>query len=184
MTQETCCPEVRESKFLLATLAIMVGGDKEVFNKCQDLLKVMGKSAVLVGEIGAGNFTKLANQIIVAISIEAVSEALVLGMKAGVDPELLYNAIRGGLAGSNVLDAKAPLILERNFKPGFRIRLHQKDLNNALITAKELDVPLPVTALVQQMLGALVADGKGDIDHGGICNFVEKIANVEVQRTK
>ncbi len=164
------------------TLAIMVGGDEGVFKKCEDLLKIMGKSAVRVGEVGAGNFTKLANQIIVAINIEAISEALVLGMKAGVDPELLYKAIRGGLAGSNVLDAKAPLIMKGNFKPGFRIRLHQKDLNNALITGKELDVPLPVTALVQQMLAALIADGKGDNDHGGICNFMEKIANIEVRK--
>jgi len=166
------------------TLAIMVGGPEDVFKECEPILKVMGKSVVRVGEIGAGNFTKLANQIIVAINIEAFSEALVLGMKAGVDPENLYNAIRGGLAGSNALDAKVPVILNGNFKPGFRIRLHLKDLNNALDTAKDLNVPLPVTALVQQMLKALIVDGKGDSDHSAICNFIEKLSGVDVRKKK
>lgn len=164
------------------TLAIMVGGEEALFRECEPILKVMGKSVVRVGDIGAGNITKLANQIMVAINIEAMSEALILAAKAGVDPELVYEAVKGGLAGSNALNAKAPLIFKGNFKPGFRIRLHQKDLNNALMTAKELDVPLPVTGIVQQMLSSIIADGHGDYDHGGIVTFLEKIANFEVRK--
>jgi 2-hydroxy-3-oxopropionate reductase len=165
-----------------ATLAIMVGGKQEVFDQCQDLLKVMGKNVVLTGDVGAGNITKLANQIIVAANIEALSEALVLAQKAGVDPERVFNAIRGGLAGSAVMEAKAPMMLNRNFRAGFRIRLHQKDLRNVLQTAQELNVPLPVTALVQQMLGALVNEGESEADHSAILHFLERLAKVEVRK--
>ena len=164
------------------TLAIMVGGKQEAFDRCLPILNVMGRSVVKVGDVGAGNFVKLANQIIVAANIEAIGEALVLAQKAGVDPELAFQAIRGGLAGSNALEAKAPMIMERNFNPGFRIRLHQKDLHNALLTGKDLGVPLPVTSLVQQMLASLVVKGKGDRDHSAIVNFVEDIADVEVRK--
>ena len=164
------------------TLAIMVGGKQEVFDQCKDLLQVMGGNVVLTGDIGAGNTTKLANQIIVAANIEALSEALVLAQKAGVDPERVFNAIRGGLAGSAVMEAKAPMMLDRNFRAGFRIRLHQKDLRNVLQTAQELNVPLPVTSLVQQMLGALVNDGDQELDHSAILHFVEQLAHVEVKR--
>ena len=162
------------------TLAIMVGGRQEVFEKCLPILSAMGKSVVRVGEVGAGNFVKLANQIIVAANIAAISEAFVLAQKAGIDPELVFQAIRGGLAGSNALEAKAPLIMARNFNPGFRIRLHQKDLHNALLTGKDLGVPLPVTALVQQMLGALINKGRGDMDHSAIATFVEDLADTQV----
>ena len=165
-----------------AALAIMVGGKQEVFDQCSDLLKVMGSNVVLTGDVGAGNITKLANQIIVAANIEALSEALVLAQKGGVDPERVFNAIRGGLAGSAVMEAKGPMMLERNFRAGFRIRLHQKDLRNVLQTAQELNVPLPVTALVQQMLGSLVNDGDQDADHSAILHFVEKLAHVEVKK--
>ncbi|MFB3120218.1 MAG: 2-hydroxy-3-oxopropionate reductase [Stenotrophomonas maltophilia] len=165
-----------------AALAIMVGGKQEVFDQCSDLLKVMGSNVVLTGDVGAGNITKLANQIIVAANIEALSEALVLAQKGGVDPERVFNAIRGGLAGSAVMEAKGPMMLERNFRAGFRIRLHQKDLRNVLQTAQELNVPLPVTALVQQMLGSLVNDGDQDADHAAILHFVEKLAHVEVRK--
>ena len=165
-----------------ATLAIMVGGKQEIFDQNYDLLKTMGSNVVLTGDIGAGGVTKLANQIIVAANIEALAEALVLATKAGVDPEKVFNAIRGGLAGSNVMEAKAPMMLSRNFRAGFRIRLHQKDLRNVLQTATELNVPLPVTALVQQMLGSLVNDGEQDADHSAILHFVEKMADVEVKR--
>jgi 2-hydroxy-3-oxopropionate reductase len=165
-----------------ATLAIMVGGKQEVFDKCHDLLKTMGRNVALTGDIGAGNVTKLANQIIVAANIEALSEALVLAQKAGVDPAKVFQAIRGGLAGSAVMEAKGPMMLDRNFRAGFRIRLHQKDLRNVLQTAQALNVPLPVTALVQQMLGALVNDGEGDADHSAILHFVEDLAKVEVRR--
>ena len=165
-----------------ATLAIMVGGKQEIFDQCYDLLTVMGSNVVLTGDVGAGNITKLANQIIVAANIEALSEAMVLAQKAGVDPERVFNAIRGGLAGSTVMEAKAPMMLDRNFRAGFRIRLHQKDLRNVLQTAQELNVPLPVTALVQQMLGALVNDGEQDLDHSAILHFLEKLAHVEVKK--
>jgi len=171
-----------ETGAIEGTLAIMVGGKEEVFNRCKDLLKVMGKTVTRVGEIGAGNFTKLANQIIVALNIEAVSEALVLGMKAGVDPQKLYEAIKGGLAGSNVLNAKAPLIVERNFKPGFKIKLQKKDIDNAVSTANDLNIPLPFTPLIQQILSSLVDEGKGELDHGAIVQFVEALANVEVKK--
>jgi len=164
------------------TLAIMVGGEPALYESCTELLLVMGKSAVHVGPIGAGNFTKLANQIIVAINIEAVGEALVLAQKANLNPEKVFDAIKGGLAGSAVLNAKAPMVMERNFQPGFKIKLHQKDLNNALMTAKDLDVPLPVTGIVQQFLSTLVADGHGEDDHGSIMRVIEKLANVEIAK--
>lgn len=165
-----------------ARLAIMVGGKQEVFDKCYDLLKTMGSNVMLTGGIGAGGVTKLANQIIVAANIEGLCEALVLAQKAGVDPEKVFNAIRGGLAGSAVMEAKAPMMLDRNFRAGFRVRLHQKDLRNVLQTAQELNVPLPVTALVQQMLGALVNDGEAEADHSAILHFIEGLAKVEVRR--
>ena len=164
-----------------ATLAIMVGGKKEIFDQNVELLNVMGGNVVLTGDIGAGGVTKLANQIIVAANIEALSEALVLATKAGVDPERVFNAIRGGLAGSNVMEAKAPMMLSRNFRAGFRVRLHQKDLRNVLQTAQELNIPLPVTALVQQMLGALVNDGEQESDHSALLKFVEDLAGIEVK---
>ena len=169
-----------EPKAIDGTLAIMVGGKKELFDRHLDLLGVMGGSIVLCGDYGAGNITKLANQIIVAANIEAVGEALVLAKKAGLDPNVVYEAIRAGLAGSTVLDAKAPMMIAGDFKPGFRIRLHQKDLHNALLTGKELGVPLPVTSLVQQMLGSLINDGKGDSDHSAIANFIEGMANTTI----
>jgi 2-hydroxy-3-oxopropionate reductase len=161
-------------------LAIMVGGKKEAFDRCEPVFKAVGTSYVLCGGYGAGNTTKLANQIIVAANIEAVSEALVLVRKAGLDPNTVVEAIRGGLAGSNVLNAKAPMMIAGNFKPGFRIRLHQKDLANALLTGKDLDVPLPVTALIQQMVGALVNNGKGDLDHSGLATFIETMADTKI----
>ena len=163
-------------------LAIMVGGKQEVLDRCMPVLDVMGRSVVRVGDVGAGNTVKLANQIIVAANIEAVGEAFVLAQKAGIDPELMFQAIRGGLAGSNVMEAKVPMIMDRNFNPGFRIRLHQKDLHNALLTGKELGVPLPVTSLVQQMIGALMNQGRGENDHSGIVNFIEDLAATQVKK--
>ncbi len=162
------------------SLAIMVGGKEAVFERCGSVFEAVGKSYVLCGGYGAGNTTKLANQIIVAANIEAVGEALVLAKKAGLEPSSVFHAIKGGLAGSNVLNAKGPMMMEGNFEPGFRIRLHQKDLNNALATGKELAVPLPVTALVQQMIGALVNRGKGDADHSAIANFIEEMAGTTI----
>jgi 2-hydroxy-3-oxopropionate reductase len=141
----------------------------------------MGKNIVYVGPVGAGGFTKLVNQIIVALNIAAVGEAFTLGVKAGLDPQTIFQAIRGGLAGSTVLEAKAPMMIGRNFKPGFKIKLHHKDLNNALTTARDLGVPLPLTSLVQQILISLIIDGKGENDHSAIATFFEKMARVEIQ---
>lgn len=171
-----------EPKAVDGTLSIMVGGKEEVFNKVKDILLAMGSSAVLCGEIGAGNVTKLANQVIVALNIAAMSEALVLGTKAGVSPELIYNAIRGGLAGSTVLDAKAPMVMNRNFKPGFRIDLHIKDLANALETGAEVGAPMLLTAQVMEMLRNLKQDGEGTSDHSAIVKFYEKLGKTEVTK--
>ncbi len=163
------------------TLAIMVGGKKEVFEDCLDILKTMGKNIVHVGPIGAGGFVKLVNQIIVAINIAAIGEAFSLGIKAGIDPDLTFQAIRGGLAGSKILDAKLPMLLERNFKPGFKVKLHKKDLNNALLVARDLGVPLPMSSFVQQIFNSLMAEGKGEEDHSALATFFEKISGVEIK---
>jgi len=171
-----------EPKAIKGTLAIMVGGPQETFDEVEDILSVMGASVTRVGEIGSGNMTKLANQIIVALNIAAMSEAMVLAAKAGVNAEKVFQAIRGGLAGSTVLDAKMPLVLEGNFKPGFRIELHIKDLANALDTAHEVGVPVPLSSAVMEVMQALKVDGKGADDHGGIIQFYEKLAKVEVRR--
>ena len=146
-------------------LAIMVGGKKETFDKYFGVLESMGGSIVLCGDYGAGNTTKLANQIIVAINIEAVAEALTLAKKAGLNPQTVLEAIQGGLAGSTVLNAKGPMMISGDFTPGFRIRLHQKDLRIALLTGDELGVPLPVTGLLQGMIGTLMNNGNADSDH-------------------
>ena len=163
-------------------LAIMVGGKADDFERARPLFDVVGKSAVLCGEVGAGNVTKLANQIVVGANIHALAEALTLATKAGVNPETVFNAIKGGLAGSNVMNAKAPMMFERNFKAGFRIELHYKDVNNAMETARELGLPLQVTANLQQVLTSLVEKGYGKEDHSGILHFVEDNAGVEVKK--
>ncbi len=171
-----------EPKAISGTLSIMVGGKKAIFDRCYDMLCKMGASVVLCGDIGAGNTTKLANQIIVALNIAAMSEALVLGAKAGVNPEVIYQAIRGGLAGSTVLDAKAPMVLAGNFQPGFRIELHIKDLANAIETGHEVGVPLPLTSQVMEIMQALKVDGKANNDHGGIIQFYEQLAKIAARK--
>ncbi len=171
-----------EPKAIDGSLSIMVGGKQEIFDRCVELLSKMGKSVVRCGDIGAGNTTKLANQIIVALNIAALSEALVLATKAGVDPELVFNAIRGGLAGSTVMEAKAPMILAGNFKPGFKIDLHIKDLANAIETGHDVGVPLPLTSSVMEILQALKVDGKGQNDHSGIAMYYEKLAKIEARK--
>lgn len=170
-----------EPKAIDGTLAIMVGGPEEAFEQVKEVLLVMGSSALRVGEIGSGNVAKLANQIIVALNIAAMSEALVLATKSGVDPEKVYQAIRGGLAGSTVLDAKAPMVLRGDFKPGFRIELHIKDMLNALETAHEVGAPIPLSSQILEIMQALKVDGKAKDDHGGIIQFYEKLAQVEVR---
>ncbi|MDD9269515.1 2-hydroxy-3-oxopropionate reductase [Paenibacillus sp. GCM10023248] len=171
-----------EPKAIEGTLSVMAGGKQEIFDQCYEIMKAMAASVVRTGDIGAGNVTKLANQIIVALGIAAMSEAFVLASKVGVQPELVYQAIRGGLAGSTVLDAKAPLVMDRQFDPGFRINLHIKDLLNVLETSHEVGVPLPLTASVMEMMQALKVDGLGDCDHGSLIRYYEKLAKVEVSR--
>jgi 2-hydroxy-3-oxopropionate reductase len=171
-----------EAKGIDGTLAIMVGGSKEVFDKMEPILKTMGSTVTLTGKIGAGNVTKLANQIMVAVNIAAMSEALALATKAGLDPEVVFNAVKAGLAGSTVLNVKAPMVYSRNFKPGFRIRLHQKDLRNALLAAESLKVSLPLTSTVQNMLIDLMNNGKGDLDHSAIVQVIEQASAVEVKK--
>ncbi len=171
-----------EPKAIEGTLAIMAGGPEEAFNKVKDVLSAMGSSVKLVGDIGSGNVTKLANQIIVALNIAAMSEAMVLATKAGVDPEKVYQAIRGGLAGSTVLDAKMPLVLNGNFKPGFRIELHIKDLMNVIDTASEIDAPVMLTQKVLEIMKSLRDDGKAKDDHGGVIQYYEKLAKTEVRK--
>jgi 2-hydroxy-3-oxopropionate reductase len=171
-----------EPKAIDGTISVMVGGKEEVFNKVKPVLEAMAGSVVRVGEIGAGNVTKLANQVIVALNIAAVSEAFVLSQKAGVNPEAVFEAIRGGLAGSTVLEAKAPMMLDRNFNPGFRINLHIKDLTNAMEAGHEVGAPLPLTAAVLEMMYGLKVDGHEFDDHSSLLKYYEKLANTEVSR--
>ena len=171
-----------EPKAIDGTLAIMVGGRQEIFDKVEPILKTMGSTVVLTGKVGAGNVTKLANQIMVACNIAAMGEALVLATKAGLDPEVVFNAVKAGLAGSTVLNVKAPMVYSRNFKPGFRVRLHQKDLRNALLAAESLKVSLPLTSAVHNILVSLMNNGKGDLDHSAIVQFIEGMAAVEVKK--
>ena len=170
-----------EPKAIDGTISIMVGGDKAVFVQVYDILMAMGGSAVYCGDIGAGNTTKLANQIIVALNIAAVSEAFMLSTKAGVDPSKVFDAIKGGLAGSTVMNAKIPMITGRNFKPGFKIDLHIKDLKNALETGHEVGAYLPLTSSVMEMLQNLHCDGMGQEDHSAIAKHYEKITGTEIK---
>jgi 2-hydroxy-3-oxopropionate reductase len=161
-----------------ATLSIMVGGDEAVFTEVKPILERMGKSVVRVGAIGAGGFTKLSNQIIVAAALQAMSEAMVLAKKAGVDMTLVYEAIKGGMAGGRTLDMKTPKLVERNFEPGFKIDLHLKDLKNALQAGRSLGVALPATGLIHELFSACSAQGKGQKDHSVIFTLVEQLAGM------
>ena len=171
-----------EQKAIDGSLAIMVGGLETVFTKVEPLLKVMGGSVTLVGKIGSGNIAKLANQIMVAANIAGMSEAMVLATKAGVDPEKVFKAVRVGLAGSTVLDSKMPMILDGNFNPGFRIELHVKDLKNVLDAGHALGTPLFLSSMIHEMMEVLIADGKSKNDHGGLIQFYEDIAKIQVRR--
>ena len=171
-----------EPKAIDGTLSFMVGGKQEIFDQYKELLGAMGASVVRCGDVGAGNTTKLANQIIVACNIQALSEALTLAKMAGVDPELVFQAIRGGLAGSTVMNAKAPMMIEGNDKPGFKIDLHIKDLNNALDCAHSVGAPLPMTASVQEILQWLHNGGYGQSDHSAIAKYYEKITGIQIGR--
>ena len=169
-----------EPKAIDGSLSIMVGGDKALFEEMKPILSCMGASIVLCGDVGAGNTTNLANQMIVAGNIAVLAEALTLAKKAGVDPETVFQAIKGGLAGSTVMNAKAPMMIEGNFKPGFRIDLHIKDLNNALETGHKIGAPMFLTANVQEMFEILHADGCGSDDHSGLAKYYAKISGSKI----
>ena len=171
-----------EPKAIDGTLSFMVGGKQSVFDRCKDILGAMGASVTRCGEVGAGNTTKLANQIIVACNIQAVAEAFTLAQKAGVDPEVVYKAIRGGLAGSTVLDAKGPMMIAGNDKPGFKIDLHIKDLNNALDCAHTVGAPVPMTASVQEILQWLHNNDCGENDHSAIAKYYEHLTGIHIGR--
>ena len=173
-----------EPKAIEGTLSVMVGGRRELFDRYYDMLMVMAGSVVYVGKLGAGNVAKLANQIIVAVNIAAVSEALTFAKKAGTDPELVYQAIRGGLAGSTVLDAKAPMMFRGDFKPGFRIELHIKDLGNAINEANAVSSPVLMTGQLMEIMQALKADRMEKKDHSCIVKYYEKISNVTIKSSE
>ena len=169
-----------EPKAIDGTLSVMCGGKKETWDKYYDLLMCMAGSVVYVGEIGSGNVAKLANQLVVACNIGAVAEALTFAKKAGSDPELVYQAIRGGLAGSTVLDAKAPMMLAGNYKPGFRIDLHIKDMNNVLNAAHAVNMPVPMGAHMMEVMQELKNHGEGGNDHSDIVKYYERMTGVSI----
>jgi 2-hydroxy-3-oxopropionate reductase len=157
-------------------LSIMVGGDKAVFERVLPIFQAMGKTITLLGPLGFGGFTKLANQIIVAVNLTALAEALTLGKKAGLDRDLLLTALAGGLAGSKCLEQKRPNYLANTYDPGFKIDLHYKDLGLIMESARALGVPLPATAVVQELFNALRVKGRGGLDHSGVITLLEDLA--------
>lgn len=171
-----------EPKAIDGTLSFMVGGKQEIFDKYKPILEAMGTSVVRCGDVGAGNTTKLANQIIVACNIQAVAEALVLAQKADVDPQLVFEAIRGGLAGSTVMNSKAPMMIAGIDKPGFKVDLHIKDLNNALDCAHTVGAPVPMTAAVQEILQWLHSHDGGQKDHSAIAQYYEELTDIKIGR--
>ena len=164
-----------QPKAVDGTLAFMVGGKQETFDKFKDVLAAMGSSVVLCGDVGAGNVTKLCNQIVVAVNIAALAEAMQMGQMCGVEPQKIFEAIRGGLAGSTVMNAKAPMMMDQNFKPGFRIDLHIKDLNNVVDAAKAVDAPIPLTQSVLEMMKVLHLQGDGSCDHSALLKYYQKL---------
>lgn len=164
-----------QPKAVDGTLAFMVGGKQEVFDKFKDVLAAMGSSVVLCGNVGAGNVTKLCNQTIVAVNIAVLAEALQMGQMCGVEPQKIFDAIKGGLAGSTVMNAKAPMMMDQNFQPGFRIDLHIKDLNNVVDAAKAVDAPIPLTQSVLEMMKILHKDGDGVCDHSALLKYYQKL---------
>jgi 2-hydroxy-3-oxopropionate reductase len=161
-----------------AVLSIMVGGDKALFDKVLPIFQAMGKTITHLGPLGAGGFTKLANQIIVAVNLTALGEALTLAKKAGLDRELTLTALAGGLAGSKCLDQKKPNYLAGTYNPGFKVDLHYKDLGLIMESARALGVPLPATAAVQELFSALRVKGRGGLDHSGVITLLEDLAGL------
>ncbi len=173
-----------EPKAIDGTLSLMIGGNKGAFDKVMPALMMLGSSAILVGESGAGSTTKLANQIIVNLNIAALSEAMTLVVKMGVDPDKVVAAISGGLAASAVLNAKAPMMIERNFKAGGRIDINKKDIRNVLATSHEVGLSLPLTAQLYEEFMSLSSLGKNELDHSAILHFYEHINNVKLEAKK
>jgi 2-hydroxy-3-oxopropionate reductase len=169
-----------EPKAIDGTLAIMVGCDQEDFESQLPLLKTMGSSVIRIGEPGSGNVAKLANQIIVALNIAALSEAYIMVKKAGLNPRVVFDAIKGGLAGSTVMNVKSTMMFDRNFKPGFKLKLHIKDLINALETSHKIGAPLPLTAAILELMQTLKIHGKGENDHSVLIEFYEIISTVSI----
>ena len=165
-----------QPKAIDGTLSFMVGGKQEVFDRFKPVLETMGASVVRCGDIGAGNVTKLCNQTIVAVNIAALAEAMQMGQMCGVEPQKVFEAIRGGLAGSTVMNAKAPMMMDQNFQPGFRIDLHIKDLNNVVDAAKAVDAPIPLTQTVLEMMKILHKDGDGVCDHSALLKYYQKLS--------
>ena len=166
-----------------AALSIMIGGNAPAVERAMPIFQALGKNIVHIGDAGAGQVAKAVNQVVVGLTIAAVSEALVLSAKAGVDPAKVRQVLLGGFAQSRILDAHGQKMLERNFKPGFRIRLHEKDLSIALATAREYGVSLPLTAITDQMMITMKATGRGDLDHAGLVTLIEEWANVTLKET-
>ncbi len=171
-----------QEKAEAGTLAFMVGGKQVVFDECKEMLDVMGGSVTLVGDIGAGETTKLVNQVIVAVNIAVVAEGLMLGKKAGVDPEKIFNAIKGGLAGSQCLVDKAPRMFEAKYDPGFKMKLHVKDLTNALETSRAVHTAMPLSSTVMEIMQSLPAEGKAEEDHGALALFYEKVNGLKLKK--
>jgi 2-hydroxy-3-oxopropionate reductase len=165
---------------IAGTLSIMVGGDEAVFQRCHPIFEALGKTIVHVGASGAGQVVKACNQIVVGLTFEAVSEALIVGAKAGVDPSKILQVLGGGLAANRVMDLRGESMIQHNFAPGFRIRLHHKDLGIALATAKAYGAVVPGTAMVDQMLASLEANGRGDLDHSALLTHLEDLANFQI----
>jgi 2-hydroxy-3-oxopropionate reductase len=163
-----------------ASLSIMVGGNQASFDRAKPLFDLLGKNITLVGECGDGQVTKIANQIIVGLTIEAVAEALVFASKAGADPAKVRSALMGGFAASRILEVHGERMVKRTFAPGFRISLHQKDLNLALSSARALGVSLPNTATAQELFNSCAAHGDGELDHSGLVRALERMANHNV----
>jgi 2-hydroxy-3-oxopropionate reductase len=166
-----------------AALSIMAGGEPQDFERALPIFQALGKTITHMGPLGAGGFTKLANQIIVAINLTAIGEALVFGTKAGVDPQKMVRALAGGLAGSKCLDQKSEKILTGDFAPGFKIDLHAKDLNLIQDAARSVGAPIPTAALVEQFFAALRVQGRGGFDHSGVITLFEDLAKVQVRRS-
>jgi 2-hydroxy-3-oxopropionate reductase len=161
------------------SLSIMVGGTEAAYKRAMPLFEVMGKNIVLIGEPGAGQVTKACNQIVVGVTIQAVSEALILARKSGVDPARVREALLGGFAGSRILELHGQRIIDRTYQPGFRVRLHRKDLAIALQTGREVSLPLMLTSQVAELMNALIARGDGDLDHSGLAHLLEQMGGGE-----